>query len=158
MILPVANCDFIQDLEAQHSIPLVPLSESSRRRSDLPVMTGRGGAGNAIPASALDTANPASDASSRTAAAATAAAPSTLKSSGTKVVKTVMRYKMAFGQKSSSGRGGAGNIYQARLMEEQRQKAAEAKAKETQKKVREEARRDVEQDLAPPQKAFLGPR
>ncbi len=62
------------------------------------------------------------------------------------------------GQKTAvGGRGGAGNIAEARAIEAKRQKELAEKEEAMRKKVAEEAKRDVD-GLAVPGRAFLGGR
>ncbi|KAI9822023.1 MAG: hypothetical protein M1832_003195 [Thelocarpon impressellum] len=128
------------DLEAQN--PTHPVGDAPPPSASTPAYTGRGGAGNAIP-------SPAEGASEQAVAA---------QKEESKTVQTKVRYKISYGpQTAVGGRGGAGNIYEARLIEERRRKELEAKEAETRERVKEEAKKDVE-GLAVPGRAFLGGR
>ena len=59
---------------------------------------------------------------------------------------------------TSTGRGGAGNIYEARRAMERQRVEDEKAASEMRGKILQEAKGDVDSGLPPPQRAFLGGR
>ncbi|KAI9852655.1 MAG: ATPase-activating ribosome biosynthesis protein [Thelocarpon superellum] len=71
------------------------------------------------------------------------------------VVRTGLAYKIGYAQMTSTGRGGAGNIYEASLIRERKRIEDEKIAKEKQQRAQEEALRDVEEGVPAPKRAFI---
>ena len=167
----------LQDVEAQNQSPsaaAAPPSQDIHPLSDY-LHSGRGGAGNWYPTAETGTAPSASasvldstaDPATATTATIGANGQAPIRTTATtttysidkdgKRIKTV-GYKVVVGNRTASGRGGVGNIYEARAIEERRRKQLEMEAEQKREAVRKQVEKDVEVLVGAPPRAFLGGR
>ena len=151
------------DLESQRgpSSSLAPSSSSSKSPmlpSKPPQFQrgGRGGAGNYI--NTADAARAATQERMQLPKPVATETVETITADGKKVLTTRVKYRVAVGSRTSSGRGGVGNINEARMLQQKRREEQGRMREERERESREEAHRETERLVGAPPKAFLGGR